>query len=288
MKLTKKIDQYLIHKLRGGEVNERGNKYENYFAAFRIIKLINNFPAQTDSIFISSQESAFVDDLLIKVKKQRQLYQLKSSQRLKWGFGRKLKTLNFDFSIQRRIEIFFNREFQLFLTVANVPLKNSLNNSLPKHLKKCTEVLLFPYNDSIQNQIINDRNFKTELTKLSALPAPTTDKLESLAAAILGFWVASNKKMVCLEDLYSKLENMGYPFIKSRSTHNLQQHTIDILDAVPDFSYTVSGNYLEWTFSDKERGVIPYQIGSEEFNNIEEKIRINNPENFITLEKFFY
>lgn len=287
MKLTAKINKYLNNKLRGGEVNERGNRYENYFATFRILELINNSPTLTKSIYISSQEKAFVDDLLIKVDQERELYQLKSSKKLKWGFGKKIKTLNFDFSIQRGIENFHKRNFKLFLTVSNESLRNDLNVSLPKHLKKCTRIILFPYYDSIQKQIENDSKFKDELIKLSALNSPTTDKLESLAATILGAWNSSNKKMIQLEDLYTKIENIGYSFIKARVINNIAADTKSVLDSIPDFKYIISNNYLTWEYK-KDSGFIPYQIGSNEFNIIEEKIKIENPKNFITLEKILY
>jgi len=285
MKLTKNITKYLNNKLRGGEVNERGNKYEAYFTTYKIAESINLYPTKTDLIFISSQEYAFVDDLLIINNGNRTLFQLKSSKKLKWGLARKLKTLNFDFSIQRRIEIFHKRNFRLCLVVANNTLQNNLIKVLPLQLKSCTNIVLFKYNDTIQKQIINDPFFRSELEKLIAFKSPTVDKLESLASTILGVWNATNKKNIILEDIYLKLEQIGYSFIKPRVIVDINIATKAVLDLIPDFIYVCNNNYLTWSYKTFDKGVIPYQIGSVEFVNIEREIQGIAPKNFLTLEK---
>ena len=285
MKLATHINKYLNNKLRGGSVNEQGNKYEQYFTTYKIIEHLNLYPTKTSLISISAQESAFVDDLLITNNGDRNLFQLKSSKELKWGVAKKMKTLNFDFSIQRRIEIFFKRNFRLCLVVANNSLQTNLTKALPSQLKSCTDIFLFPYHDTIQKQILHDPSFKAELEKLIALSSPTVDKLESLATTILGSWNATNKKSILLEDLYSRLEQVGYTFIKHRTIIDIQPLTRDILNQIPDFIYICNNNYMTWNYKSTDSGVIPYQIGSVEFVNIENEIQKVTPKNFLILEK---
>lgn len=285
MKLPIRYSTYLKNKLLGGEINERGNKYEGYFTTFKIVEYINQFPSSLDQIAISSQESTFVDDLLILKNGHRTMFQLKSSKALNWGLARKLKTLNFDFSIQRRIELFYKRNFRFCLVVANPTLQTSLNKSLPSQLKKCTDVFMFPYHDSIQKQIINDPIFRGELEKLIAFPSATVDKLESLATTMLGVWQATNKKKIVLEDIQLRLEQIGYAFIKPKIPKNIDPNTEVILDAIPHFKYVVNNNYLTWSYKATDSGVIPYQVGSADFVNIEMEIQTVKPVDFITLEK---
>ena len=285
MKLLNRHRSYLTKKQLGGEINERGNRYEGYFTTFKIAEHINLYPHKLNHITISSQDATFVDDLLITNDRQRTLFQLKTSKKLKWGLARKLKTLNFDFSIQRRIELYFNRDFRLCLVVANTDLQSSLLMALPSQLRKCTDILMFPSHESIQKQILNDPLFRAELEKLIAFPSATVDKLESLATTILGIWHATNKKQIRLEELQSKLEEIGYAFIRPRIACNLDPSTKDILDAIPDFRYVINNNYLSWSYKTADSGVIPYQIGSQDFVNIALQIHTEKPVDFLTLEK---
>lgn len=285
MELTKRVTQYLGRKLLGGAINERGNKYEGYFTVFKITVNINLFPAKCDKVFFSAQEAAFVDDLLIDIDSLRQLYQLKTSKSLDWGLARLLKAINFDFSIQRQIEIYYKRKFELSLVVSYPTLANNLIASIPRHLKPCTKIIFFPYYDSFQKQILNDPIFRNELEKLSGLSSPSIDKLEALAASILGCWGATDKKRICLEEIYLKVQSFGYSFIKPRVVNKLSSKTIAILDKIPDFTYIENNGYFTWKYKSADSGIIPYQIGSIEFNKIELDIQAINPKDFTTLEK---
>jgi len=284
MRLTKNIQKYLDNKLRGGEINERGNKYENFYTTYKLLESFNNYKTDYEQIYFSSQENSFVDDLVITIKNHRHIFQLKTSKKLDWGLARKLKTLNFDFSIQSRIEKFKKNSYNLYLVVSNDILKNNLKKRLPKQLRSSTDIIMFPYNDSIQNQIINDTLFKKELLALCAIDSPSVDKLESLAATILGVWNASNKKNICIESLYKNIEHTGYAFIKSREKNQLSDEVHRIISSIPDFKFVVHNNYFTWQYKSSDSGVIPYQLGSSEFKIIEKEIIKINPKDFITLE----
>ncbi len=280
MKLTKNIQKYLNNKLLGGEINERGNRYENYYTTYKLIESFNSYKKDYDKIYFSSQENSFVDDLVITIKSHRHIFQLKTSKKLNWGLARKLKTLNFDFSIQSRIEKFKKSSYNLYLIV----LKDNLKNKLPKQLKNCADVIMFPYNDSLQKQIINDAKFKKELVEMCAIDSPSVDKLESLAATILGAWGASNKKNICIENLYKNVELINYAFIKSREKNQLDDKVYKIINAIPSFKFVVHNNYFSWEYKSNDSGVIPHQLGSPEFISIENEIIRINPKDFITLE----
>lgn len=172
----------------------------------------------------------------------------------------------------------------MVLVVSLKALETSLKSKLPKALKSCTSVFLFPCYDTIYKQIINDGSFSSELQSLCALSNPTTDKLEALASCVLGFWEASSKKGILLSDVIDKVENIGYSFIKPRVIHNLSKASESILDAIPDFNYLQANGYFAWTFKTTDSGIIPFQIGSVEFNKIENDIQVNKPKVFTDLE----
>lgn len=283
MKFTKRVSNYLQKKNLGGFINQRGNTYENYFALFRIIQNANKYSSALSTIKYSAQETTFVDDLLVLEGSKRFLYQLKTSKSLSWGSGL-ISTLKFDFAIQKKIENFYKRQFELTLVVSFPALQTSLTTTLPRGLKNCTKIFLFPYHETMSKQILNDPAFKVELEALSALKNPTTDKLDALASCLLGFWEASSKKGILLSEIISKVENLGYSFIKPRVIHTLSHMSKSILDVIPDFKYLESNGYFAWSYKTTDSGIIPYQIGSIEFNNIEKDIQLNNPTSFKDLE----
>jgi len=73
--------------------------------------------------------------------------------------------------------------------------------------------------------------------------------------------------------------------MKPRVIVDIQAETKDILDLIPDFVYVCHNNYLTWSYKLTDSGVIPYQIGSAKFVNIENEIQRISPNNFLTLEK---
>lgn len=283
MKLPKKISTYLNKKNLGGQINQRGNTYENYFALFRILQNANKHLLALSTIKYSAQEATFVDDLLVIEGSKRFLYQLKTSKKLSWGSGL-IRTLKFDFTIQKKIENFHKRQFELAIVVSYLTLQTNLSTTLPKGLKTCTKVFLFPYHETISKQIQNDNAFKTELETLSALTNPTLDKLEALASCILGFWEASSKKGIVLSDIIGKVEKIGFSFIRPRVIHTLSSMSKSILDVIPSFKYLAINGYFTWTYGTTDSGIIPHQIGSAEFNKIEKDIQHINPKTFTDLE----
>jgi hypothetical protein len=82
MKNRDRTQKYFAKKQLGGYINEKGNKYEGYFAVFKIAKYCTDFASDRSNITFSAQETAFVDDLIININGRRELYQLKTTKRL--------------------------------------------------------------------------------------------------------------------------------------------------------------------------------------------------------------
>ena len=91
MSTTSKKKQYLSHKLKGGANNEKGNRFENHFAIFKITEYLNSYSESKAQVVFSSQVEAFVDDLLIILEEgNKEFYQIKNSKSLKWEHGNNL------------------------------------------------------------------------------------------------------------------------------------------------------------------------------------------------------
>ncbi len=283
MKLTAREKRYLENKKLGGFINQRGNTYENYFALYHILRNTNKYLASLSSVAYSAQEDAFIDDLFVKENSDRFLYQLKTSKNLSWGSG-KIKTLQFDFVKQKKIEVYNKTTFELGIVVSYRNLQKRMFQKLPSSLKNCTKVVYFPYHLSISKQILNYKQFKNELVSLISFNNPTHDKLEALAACILGSWEASTKKNVLLSDIIKLVENIPFSFIRSAVVHILSIPFKTILDKIPHFMYIVAHGYVTWSYKSTDTGVIFCRIGSAEFTKIENAVIAANPTNFATLE----
>ena len=64
MSTTSKKKQYLSHKLKGGANNEKGNRFENHFAIFKITEYLNSYSESKAQVVFSSQAEAFVDEIV--------------------------------------------------------------------------------------------------------------------------------------------------------------------------------------------------------------------------------
>ena len=79
--------KYLHNKNRGGNSGQKGNRYEDYFAVYKLAQLARDILQAGSSIRFSSQLLAFVDDLIIKHDSNLENYQLKNSSSVSWNQG---------------------------------------------------------------------------------------------------------------------------------------------------------------------------------------------------------
>ncbi|WP_147313931.1 hypothetical protein [Deminuibacter soli] len=280
--------KYLNNKLAGGAVNQRGNDYETCVAISKLLQLVNAFSAQLRLITISSQVHAFVDDLyienLIPGEVTETYHQLKtSSKKLYWGNKSKTGSLHFDFSKQAALLKRRHVHFQLKLVVANKTVYNNAVLKLPQSLKKITAVELFPWHDSINQQLRLNPSFRATAAALCAFSE--TDKLESLVAHFAGAWAMCHKKNISLEAFFDLVKSRGLAFLKSTFHPALHPQAKLILDTIPGFHYQLAHGYLVWNFSSTDKGNIPHYLDSSEFRNIENEILTQKPQTFYDLEQ---
>ena len=84
-KLGKQALKDLENQSKGGQNNAKGNRYEQFFAVYKLAKFYKY--TKSDELEISSQEKAFVDDLVIlnRSTNTKYSYQLKDSTRVYWN-----------------------------------------------------------------------------------------------------------------------------------------------------------------------------------------------------------
>lgn len=280
---TQKVFDYLNRKHRGGLANQQGIRYEHYFATFRIAELILDYIDNNNESIISAQVEGFVDDIYIHSNNEHWFYQLKTSARLSWSKG--IGSLFYDFRCQicRCSKKYEN--FKLFLVVCYKNLATKLASSVPPKINKYTRVIWFPYCESTSLMFQSNSDFKRALTDICYLSDPGVDKLDSLAANIVGIWVSSNNKNLSVKSIYKKLTESTTSFIKRPGLSSVSPVLANILNKIPHFEYWVEQGYLSWRYTKNDNGIIPYSIDSEKFRNIEQKILEQKPDTFSALEE---
>ena len=101
MERTDAIKQYLKNKHQGGENNQKGGLFEDFYAVYQIVSCIAKYKSSFDRVEFQTQlEDTFVDDMLIAHPELNMYHQLKNTQSLSWGKVDKQGDIAFDFAHQ--------------------------------------------------------------------------------------------------------------------------------------------------------------------------------------------
>lgn len=287
--LTKgRLPKYLANKAKGGEINQRGNAYEQYYACNMICQFADRYASALSTIVISSQELAFVDDLHIGVDKQDfYYYQLKTSKSLDWSYRKTFASLKIDFLLQEYWCKWKREHYFLHLVVSNKEVYNSLLSTRPKAISGVF-VENFVYAETVSLLLANSTPFRKNVASVCAITSPTLDKLAAVAASIIGVWSSSNKKGVNLQEFLISVKNINGSFVKYPllPIANVSTQLDAILLGIPDFYYHIDNNYFIWEFGPTDSGNLSYDVLSKEFATFEKKIVQAHPNVFEDLEPF--
>lgn len=240
---------YLENKNRGGISGEKGNTYENFFAVYQLAKLSEGVIENQRKINFYSQTIAFVDDLIIICQDDTTVghYQLKNRTDVAWGNG--LQSITDDFTKQYALNQSMSRESKLYLVVSSQELKLRLTESLPAAIKAYSQVLHFPYESSLVKVIAQQPDFQEAIEYLCAFENPSPDKIECVAAVLLGAWVSSNKSGVSVKEILMKAQQSTPSFIRSFSQEwQLDPEVESILSKVEGLSYNLTKGFLHWEY----------------------------------------
>jgi hypothetical protein len=181
-----------------------------------------------------------------------------------------------------------SRESKLHLVVSSQELSLRLNESLPAAIKAYSEVLHFPYESSLVKVIAQQPDFREAIEYLCAFENPAPDKIECVAAVLLGAWVSSDKSGVSVREILIKAQQSTPSFIRSFSQEwQLDLEVESILSKIEGLSYNLTKGFLHWEYGDGlDEGTLPYSIDSEKFRRFQALIKRNNPTSFEELEAF--
>ncbi len=279
---------YLNNKNRGGEINQKGNTYENFFTVYQLAKLSETVLEEGTVIQLMSQVLAFVDDLIIDYQSEAPLqhYQLKNAKTLSWGTG--LRSIADDFHKQHQLNQRISRACELILVVSNQTLQVELGAAMPSILRPFSGVLHFPYYPNLFQVIEASPDFRAAIAYLSAFDDPEPDKVETVATVLLGAWVSSSREGVSVREILYKARQLNSSYIRSFSQDlQLDPEVEKILDRIKDFTYNLTKGFLHWQYRDGlTEGTLPYSIETEQFRRFQDLIKRQRPLTFEELESF--
>lgn len=238
--------KYLANKHRGGENNQKGGLYEDFYAVFQIVSCIARYKTSLDAVALQTQlEDTYVDDLLIAHSSNNVYHQLKDTETLTWSSGSS-RTIQSDFEHQIADCKERDENFALKLVYSATGSKVS---DIPESIKDYTIVESFPHADDLNQLIFISRAFKESLKLISAKgEASTDDELLALAMVFLGAWKSINSKerlqLSSIVDLAGKAHSFNlaiYPDLKMSDECKM------IFDAIPGLDYRLCGRELIWT-----------------------------------------
>ena len=281
--------QYLKHKNRGGTSGAKGNTYENFFAVYQIALHAKKYIENGETVSFTRQVQAFVDDLIVVCDGEPLLkhYQLKNSSTVSWGNG--LRSIADDFEKQQQLNQAMSKESELGLVVPNPELQARLASSMPAVIEPYSQVLQFPYAPNLLQVIAQLPEFRDAIAYLSAFEQPPEDKVECVAAVLLGAWELSDRQNVPLGEVLKKAQQFQPSFIRSFSAAvpEIDVEVVRILSQILDFTYTLTKGFLHWQYKEGlDQGILHYSCETEEFQRFQDLVKRHSPSSFEELEGF--
>lgn len=275
---------YLKRKNRGGDSSQKGTRYEDYFAIYKLAQLAPAIMESGLTVDFRSQILAFVDDLIIDIEAEPiQHYQLKNSSAVSWvGNTHPLKD---DFVRQEKLNrMSLARESCLILVVSDRGCVEQLAATIPSEIQEFSHVLHFPYASDSFTMVEQIPDFKDALADLSAFDNPSPDKIDYVAKTLMGVWITCQSSSG--RDLLTIAQQQSPQYIRSfRSDLALDVEVAQILGNIPDFSYSLSKGFLHWNYANGlMSGTPPYSIDKDSFRRLQERIKGHKPQTFEELE----
>ncbi|NJM00536.1 MAG: hypothetical protein HC924_17965 [Synechococcaceae cyanobacterium SM2_3_2] len=277
---------YLKNKHRGGGNNQKGNTYENHFAVCRIAQCAQAVVEEGRRFLFWSQVLTFVDDLIIEHQEAnlRQHYQLKSGSSQVWGSG--LKSISEDFRGQKRLNDSQQFNSELGLVVSTEELKKSLEEGIPVDIQPFSQVIWFHYDSSLSKVIDKEPVLRQGLEYLCAVK-PTKDKIETVAASLLGAWASIDTSSgVTVDEILDMVRKQSPTFIRLLGPEpEIDPDVKEILDSIPLFRYQLSKGFFHWEFGEGlEEGILMYSCDRPEFRYFQNRVKERRPTSFDELQ----
>jgi hypothetical protein len=276
---------YYKNKRNGGNANQKGGRYEDFFSIMELAKLFHLvFNSTQQDVEIHAQADAFVDDLLIsnKFENAQHHFQLKNTASVAWGKG--AKSISDDFYKQKLLNDNIGiKNTRTILVCSEENKVNSLKNKKPKNIADFSDVIFFPSVETVNQLLLSHSEFRDAIKAICF--SKQHDKLEALAKIILGHWCDKKTTLCSAKTLLDELRGHFPNHLTRIITLKLLPEVEAIFSKISNFDYCVNNGYFSWEYSNGlDSGVLLYPVDSTQFYDFQQVIITQQPNQFSELE----
>jgi|GEM_PF-1915890 len=275
----------------GGQNNKVGNRYEDFFAAYKLLEGIPDYIDYARDIRLKEQTGSALDDLLLETVEVDYYHQLKSGQQTTWG--RASGKLEKEFRDQKKECKAKAKKYQLVIVVPNEARRVSLADNIPHGLKSVTRVVIFPRVKNSGQMARQGGRTRDILTNISASTIYGQSEYQIIVETLLTRWVNHEEDadgFCCLGRLMAAIGTLNTNCrIRTDWPHQPSAWGIaqDVLNKIPGFTWTVDRGYFEWRYGVADKGLMPFPCKSESFIRFIERVVQQQPTTFDDLEAHF-
>lgn len=272
----------------GGDSNKRGNRYEDFFAVFRLVQYAPKVIGEGTAVRLKEQANCPVDDLLLVEPEAYHYHQLKADKAITWGeAGRKLER---EYLAQKAECEASERPFRLVVVVADEGRRKSLTENMHADLAGCTTVFLFPALARPSDLALRKDVVGETLGELCAGRAAGVAEHQHVVRAFHTAWVDHEPDaggFCVLGDLIARIREWGI----GRLRHDWLDRPTEwadaqrVLDSISGLRWWVDRGYFEWEYPPTDRGLSQEPCGSESFKRFIQRLVETKPSSFAEFER---
>jgi len=279
---------YAARKNTGGSAGNKGTRYEDIYAAFRITYFASELiGGSEEDPHVSSQIVGLVDDFRISTSKSTDYYQLKNKQQVTWSGGD--HPIQDDFAHQFRLSSYLGETSPTTnLVVPCDVIRTTMEQNKPEAISAHSSVHHFPWLETANRLILENQDLRAWLSIVSNVESPTYDVLEGAFSALLSASLAYpqgaqvSALLARASRMYPGQIRIGPP--EMNWMEFLRSDFKGVIDLIPELSYVATRGYFRWEALNMS-GVFSYPIGSAEFSAFQESVVLRNPLTFDDFEE---
>lgn len=282
------VADYARKKHTGGKAGNKGTRYEDHYAVFRVVQLSAGLLTGSNvDPSVTSQVVGLVDDLRLADNDSTEYYQLKNKQEISWTSGD--HPLCVDFANQFSLSTHLNEPGPVTsLVVPCADKRATLEQGKPEEISSHTKVHYFPWVETVNRLVIEHQDLRYWLVEISNVEDPTDDVLVGAYCALLAAFVNSPDGANVSELLASAAKM--YPGQIRLSPQNanwgdlLDDSFKTKIDRIPGLMYVAARGFFRWEAFDTS-GVFPFDLTSVEFKEFQRLVVTQNPQTFDEFEE---
>lgn len=280
---------YIERKKIGGDNGQKGVRFEDFFAAYRLAEELSNRLASPSNPtpFMALQAEAIVDDLVVTWGNSKATYyQCKNVAKISWSSG--THPLADDFRAQYLLSSHLNQtDIRTAIVVPTEELSRTLACSTPSEISHHTDVLCFPYCDGKFNRLVLENSqLRDLLIKLSRVADPANDELVNVFGALLHGILSNNGRGDC-DQLFLGAQSLSPHLIRLMPDQLADFKVLDgfetTLAKVAGLMYRFSRGFFHWKAFGTS-GVFHQNCLSQEFERFQRRVVECQPATFDEFE----